>query len=195
MKTLGVLLGSVALASCSSLRVELGEPLDVRPLADLRTGESRVGDALELFGAPFSISPHAGGFALIYEHLAIDEWQLGFSGKAIHLDLIKFVYGKTDADHTALVLVFDEEGVLEGAVTNSWPEDIGTSGGLQFLIQVDNVVSTDDLREPRIAEEWGQRCLLPLATGLNLAHRPDLVHRGVHLRAGQLTLEQRPWRK
>lgn len=186
-------LACLLLSSCSALDLELGEPMDKQALASLVTEPSNLGDVLEALGAPYAIETHSEGYALIYEHLHLDESQLGISSKVPLLEVFKFVYGNSDANHEATVVVLDHEGVVSGIVSNSWPEDVGSALGLQFFFQVNSVVGSKGLTDKHESLDWGSRLLLRLPSAQNLPHRADLAQRGQHLRAGQLTLEQRPW--
>lgn len=183
-----------AASACSTVHLEFGAPIEEATVAHLVPGESTLSEVLEVLGAPYDMAEYAGGYALIYEHLDLTEVQFGISGDAIGLNIIKAVYGKSRAGHSATIAVVRSDLVLAGVGTSSWDEKVGTAGGVQLVFDVQNVVDSEDLMLGHDALEWGAGCLMRLPSALNREHRADLYQRGAPLRTGQFTLELQDWR-
>jgi hypothetical protein len=189
-----VALGACLLGGCSTLSLEFGEPVDPLAVARLEPGKSTLQETLEVLGTPYDISEFAGGYALIYEHLLLDELQVGISGDFVQLEIFKFIYGKSGAEHSATVAVIRPDLILGGLASDAWPEDIGTAGGIQLFFDVESVVESKDLALGHDSLDWGATCLIRLPSALNQQHQADLYLRGIPIRAGQLTLELQTWR-
>lgn len=180
--------------ACSTVYLEFGEPIEPTVTQDLIPGESTLTEVLATLGTPYDMAEYAGGYALVYEHFDLSEVQFGLSGDAVNLGFLKAVYGKSQAEHSVIVVVVGSDRVMEGLASATWPESVGSGGGLQLVFDVGNVVESQDLMLGHDALEWGSSCLMRLPSAINLEHRADFYQRGAPLRAGQLTLELQNWR-
>src|SRR3982750_2668824 len=74
----GSLLAASLFCGCSSFRTELGKPLKVEPEAFVE-GQTRAETVIHELGPPNRASRTADGFAFLYEHSVMREFQLGIA--------------------------------------------------------------------------------------------------------------------
>lgn len=197
-----LILGSLlALSGCSVLTAELGPELDDARLASLAPGHTTRAEVLAALGPPQDLAAHRDGCALLYEHVALREWQLGLNlggvGDLLGMSeaaLIKLSIGRCRSEREALLLFFDREGGLTAAGLTRWNEGLGKGGTLQLFAAASSVVDSGPIRAGAEQLDWGRHLLDPLPWALNRPHRADPQLRGTPVKAGQSTLEQRDWR-
>ena len=193
-----LLAGLLGLQACSVMRVELGQPLDVAAYEEFESGLTTRTEVLESLGPPTRLGEHAHGVALVYEHIVLEENQLGLSLDNVGvwlgargLGLFKVALGESAASRAAAVFVFDEAGVLELAAAGDWSELFGRGGGLQLFFAVEPVVNSADLRQPYPSLSWGRRLLDPPLLNLNRTHVADVELHNTPTDVGQRSLERR----
>ena len=195
----GVLAG--VLCGCSTLRVEIGSPIDHLRIYGLMPGITRRAEVMAELGTPQALARHEDGVAMFYEHVRLTEQQFGISlGKAfswVDIDagtLFKAITSSSGALHEAALLLFDGRGVLLAYGTASWPEIVGRGGGVQFFTSVRSVVDSSAYLAPPLGMDWGMDWLEPLPQLQNLRYRAGVELRGAPLKSGQRTLELVPLR-
>jgi len=135
-----------------------------------------------------------GGFVMLYEFIDAQERQLGINLDFIGINWFKIATGRGLADRQALLLVFDEIGVLRAKDYQSWTEPVGKGLALQFLIVAMPTVDTRHLWETSAQHLWGRGALEPLPVTLNTGQSIVTGSHGLEMRgtprsAGQRTLE------
>jgi outer membrane protein assembly factor BamE (lipoprotein component of BamABCDE complex) len=176
---------------CSLLQAEYGTPFDAEQVAGLEPGRTGRRDVLVALGPPLDLAAHGDGMAFLYEHVQVDEWQLGVNLESLGADLFKFALGDSDAERETLVLLFDGDGILVDIGKGSWGEDVGTGSSFQFIAGVNEVVDSGPVSEGAPHLHWGFGLFEPPPLVLNQVHREDLQLRGTPKQAGQRALEQR----
>ena len=193
MKTKLLILGLPAvLAGCSSFRTELGQALPSHPAYAAR--QTRVETVLHDLGPPDRISALGDGFAFLYDHSTVSEFQFGLSLNLPIIRYLKFVKAKNHLDQEVLLLTFDDRGVLLGMGSDSWKENLGGGTALQLLVAVTSLTDVSALRRPADAHSWGRALLQRPPVVLNLAQSlrtgaNGLQQRAAPVYAGQQTLE------
>jgi hypothetical protein len=171
----------------------MGQPLAGK--ADgFAEGRTRVDAVLRELGPPDQASRLPGGFAFLYEHSVMSEFQLGFSVNAPVVRWFKFIKAWNHLDQESLLLVFDDRGVLRSAGTGNWKESLGGGSAAQILFVVMSLSDITDFLRPADTHEWGKALLQPLPVALNSAQDIGSGAHGLELRiapdyAGQRTLE------
>ena len=200
MRCLPLVLVASVCCGCSFLRSDLGARVDLAGVDALEPGRTRRAEVLASLGPPLDLEPHAGGVAFLYEHVLIEERQLGISLEGLGRwfgiregALFKLSLGRTSSQREAALLLFDVEGILVSVDSRAWGETLGKGGSVQLFVAASQVVDYGPLREGPRQFHWGFELLEPLPAGLNRAHRADLELRGTPVRSGQKTLELRPW--
>jgi hypothetical protein len=191
---LPALLASLACGpGCSSFRTQMGHPLttDTEQFAE---GESRVEDVVRQFGPPSQASQLTPGFVFLYEYSAIREFQLGFSVNVPILRYFKFIRAWNHLDQQALVLTFDDQGVLRGAGGGRWKESLGGGSAAQPVFVSISLSDVSRILRPADTHDWGESLLKPLPVALNSAQSLRSGEHGLQLRiaparVGQQTLE------
>jgi hypothetical protein len=186
----------VVCAGCSHLTSQVGSVLPEKP-ATVTVGESHLSDVLRVLGPPSKISAAAGGYAMLYEHSAVEEIQLGFNVDAPVLMWFKFVGAKSWLEHQAWVLTFDGLDVLRGWGDEHWHKALGKGGGAQILVTVSSLVDSSQVRRPAPQHTWGMSSLERLPKVLNTASSLDSGAAGLEqtlapTAVGQRALEMTP---
>lgn len=178
-----LILGAAAcmLAGCSSFRTVWGRPL-AADVGQFSEGSTRVETVIDTLGPPAQISALPDGFAFLYEHSIVSEFQLGISVNAPLLKWIKFVRASNRLDQDILLMLFDDQGVLQSMDPEAWKEKLGGGGAAQFLFSAISLTDDSALRQLSPQHEWGQYALLRL---------PVLLNSQQSLRTGQHGLQQR----
>ena len=188
---------------CSTLDIGIGAPVDLERCATFEPGRTSRAEVLAALGPPSALARHGDGVALLWEHVSVEERQLGISFERIQhalsllfgsagipaIDLLKVSLGRSGSHREAALLTFDSRGTLTGCGLESWSQKLGKGGAAQLLVSVDNVVDSGAFRDPPLGLTWGRELLEPLPAGLNRSHRPDIELRAAPLHAGQRTLE------
>jgi len=169
------------LSACSSFRTEMGRPLPASAsgFVEAQTGVEAV---VRKMGPPHSATRLPQGFAFLYEHSRISEFQLGVTVPFAFLRYFKFIHAWNRLDQEALLLTFDDRGVLQSAGGGRWREKLGGGSSVQILVKVMSLSDVSKFLYPADAHSWGERLLQPLPIGLNSAQS---------LRTGQSGLQQR----
>lgn len=196
MRLLLLCLGLQFLLGCSTLHLEIGQPIDADLAASFEPGRTRRAEVLAGLGPPLALCSHQGGVAFLYEYVDLREKQLGLGLDIVgtllavpQLAWFKASFGNSGSDRRAALFVFDAGGLLVDASFGSWGEVFGSGGGLQLFISVEQVVDSRSLRELPRGLSWGRELLAPLPETLNQSQRADLELRGGAHWAGQDALE------
>jgi hypothetical protein len=155
------------LSGCSHLTSEIGPPLPATP--EITVGRSTSEDVLEKTGVPSQVSATPAGFVFLYEHNDVTENQLGFTLNRSIVKWFKFVYARSRLEHTAWVLCFDTNQVLQAWGKENWKEPLGQGMAAQFLVTAQTLVDSSPVRQPATQHEWGEMWLTPLPQALNVA--------------------------
>jgi hypothetical protein len=158
-------------------------------------GHSRVENVVQDLGPPNSATRLPDGFAFLYEHSVIREFQLGISVNYSIFRYIKFIHAWNSLDQEAVLLSFDNHGVLQSASSKRWKEDLGGGSAIQFVLTVTSLSDVSKFLRPADAHFWGQALLEPPAVGLNSGQSLRTGEHGLRQQrispefAGQHTLE------
>ena len=177
----GALLVSCLLTSCSSFRMEMGAPLPPSP-PQFAEGSTRVHAVLRELGPPHEVSRLPAGFVFLYQYSLIKEFQLGVSANKDVFRWLKFIKAWNHLDQQALVLRFDDQGVLRAAGQAVWQESLGGGSAVQLLYSVISLSDISELLHPADAHNWGQHLLQP---------PPVVLNSRQSLRSGENGLQQR----
>jgi hypothetical protein len=193
-----IALCSWLVVGCTNLQLEIGDPIDEAAVHGFTAGETDRAQVLAVLGAPLAVAAHESGSALLYEHIVVDELQLGLSldslGRALgvsQLGWLKASLGDSDSRRRAALLVFDADAVLVSKTVGEWTEDFGTGGSVQVFVSVAQVVDSGELRTPVRGLGWGRELLDEPLVVLNGSNLPDTSLIGISGGFGQYTLEQR----
>jgi len=188
-----LVVAGLAGSGCTILGRRYGEPI-AEPDSRLQEGTTTAADAVRDLGPPARMSALPGGFVMLYEFIDAQERQLGINLDFIGINWFKIATGRGLADRQALLLVFDEIGVLRAKDYQSWTEPVGKGLALQFLIVAMPTVDTRHLWETSAQHLWGRGALEPLPVTLNTGQSIVTGSHGLEMRgtprsAGQRTLE------
>jgi hypothetical protein len=181
-------------SGCSSFRTEMGRPVAAKA-SGFVDGQSRVETIVQELGPPDSATRLPEGFAFLYEHSVVREFQIGISVNYSILRYIKFIHAWNWLDQETLLLSFDDHGVLKNASSKRWKEDLGGGNAVQFVVQVTSLSDISKFLRPADAHSWGESLLEPPAEGLNSAQSLRTGEHGLRQQrldpeyAGQHTLE------
>jgi hypothetical protein len=181
------------LTGCSSFRTEMGRPLPTNETA-FAEGKTSVENVLHELGAPNQVTRLPDGFAFLYEHSVVSEFQLGFSVNVSVFRWLKFIKAWNRLTQQSLLLTFDEQGVLRSAGTGDWEEGLGGGTAVQVLFTAMSLSDVSDLLRPADALFWGTRLLQPPPVAINSAQSLRTGEHGLQQRVapryvGQHTLE------
>jgi hypothetical protein len=181
------------LSACSSFRTEMGPPVQGRP-SEFTNGQTRVETVLRKMGPPDCVTRLPEGFAFLYEHSIVSEFQLGISVNYSFLRYFKFIHAWNRLDEEAVLLTFDDDGILRTASSSEWREDLGGGTAAQFLVSVMSLSDISKILRPADAHRWGEELLQPAPVALNSAQSLRSGAHGLQQRispdyVGQQTLE------
>jgi len=184
----------IGTAGCSSFRTEMGRPLAPHTKDVFVTGQTQVGAVLERLGPPSQVSALPGGYVFLYEHTIVSEFQFGISVDFSFLKWLKFVHASNHLNEDALLIVFDDTGVLRSIDGKTWREQLSGGNAAQFVFTVISLTDDTVFRQVTPQHEWGTSWLQPLPVALNNGQTLRSGENGVQLRvapyyAGQQTLE------
>lgn len=189
-----VLVCFVTLVSgCSVFNRQLGDPIDGKH-AGFEERETTVHDVIAALGPPLKLSNLPDGMVMLYEYAEISERQLGLNLDFADLGLLKFSTGRGNIDREALVLVFDQRGVLQAHRYASWADKPARGSAVQLFFVAVPTVKVDYFLEKPEQHGWGAGLLESLPATLNAGHSVRSGEHGLELRgtpknAGQRTLE------
>ncbi len=183
---------SLAGTGCTIIGRRYGEPIDEAP--GLEEGRATAADAGRMLGPPARMSALPGGMVMVYEYIDATEKQIGINLELIKLDWFKFAFGRGAAERQALLLLFDDDGVLRARDYQSWSEPLGRGLGFQLFFVAMPTVDTRHRWEAPEQFSWGRRSLDPLMATLNAGQSIASGTHGIELRGtpdsvGQRTLE------
>jgi len=184
---------------CTVLNRQAGEPIPTE-MPGLQEGAATTAEVLRALGPPSRMSPVPGGLAMLYEYIDATERQFGINLEFIGLDWFKVAIGRGTAEQQALLLVFDDGGVLRARDYQAWTEKIGSGFGFQLFFVAMPTVDTKHLWEAPEQFVWGGGALEPLAVTLNAGQSVTRGTQGIEMRgtpdsAGQRTLEMQKKRR
>jgi len=170
----------------------MGRPFPAEP--NIAEGQTRVDAVVHELGPPNRVSRLPDGFAFLYEYSVIGEFQLGISVNVPVVHWFKFLKAWNHLDQEALLLTFDNRGVLRSKGTSDWKEDLGGGTGVQFLFSVISFSDMSKYLRPADAHRWGKTLLQSPPVVLNSAQSLRNGEHGLQQRiapdyAGQHTLE------
>jgi hypothetical protein len=153
-----------------------------------------LGEALEHLGPPARLSASGDGLAMLYEYNRVEEFQIGFNFDQPGLEYIKLVSARGWLEHEALLLFFDERGILRSIGREQWRQPLGSGGAAQILVALSSLVDSSRARRANPQHTWGAALLAPLPTTLNAHHGPHTGSSGLEQtlapdKVGQRTLE------
>jgi hypothetical protein len=183
------------LAGCSSFRTEMGRPLTAK-INRFAEGRTRVDTVVHELGPPHQASRLPSGFAFLYEYTLMREFQLGFSLDVSILRWFKFVKAWNHLDQQALILTFDDQGVLHSAGSGEWEESLDGGSAAQILLSTMSLSDFSKILRPADAHSWGELLLQPPPVALNSAQSLRSGDNGLQQRiapdyAGQRALEMK----
>jgi len=183
------------LTGCSSFRTELGRPVAAKT-GGFAEGQTGVDAVVRDLGPPNAITRLPDGFAFLYEHSRMSEFQLGISANLPVIRWFKFVKAWNHLNQESLLLTFDNQGVLRSVGTRKWEESLGGGSAVQILFVAMSLSDVSDFLYPADAHVWGKSLLQPLPVTLNSAQSLRTGEHGLQLRsapdyAGQHTLEMK----
>jgi len=195
-----LLFAAVSVGSgCTVLNRQAGEPIPPE-MPGLQEGTATTSDVLRVLGPPSRMSPVPGGVAMLYEYIDATEKQFGINLEFIGLDWFKAAIGRGTAEQQALLLVFDERGVLRAQDYQAWTEKVGSGFGFQLFFVAMPTVDMKHLWEAPEQLTWGRGALEPLAVTLNAGQSVTRGTQGIEMRGtpssvGQRTLESQRKRR
>ena len=183
---------------CTIIKENIDAPID-HAKAELLVGETKYSQALNQLGPPAKVSALGNGLAFLYEHAVTAENQLGINLEiqpVPWLRWFKLTTARGNAQRQALLLVFDEQGILQIQRFHEWDENLGGGSSVQFFIAVASLVDTSQFVDVIGPHQWGRSLLRPLPQTLNMRQSLDMGTGGIELqatptKAGQHTLEMR----
>jgi hypothetical protein len=183
---------------CSVLKKEIGVPVDPAEIG-LLEGETHYRTVLAQMGPPGKVSALSEGLSFLYEYARTDEKQIGFGFSELGLPVLrwfKFSAARGRADHQALLLIFDDQGILRSQEFDEYHENLGAGGSLQFFLTVAPLIDSSFLEDEIGPNQWGTALLRPLPQTLNSRQSLDTGHCGLEQdgtppSVGQHTLEMR----
>lgn len=186
------------LAGCTFINEDISTPLNFSEI-DLREGHSHYRDALEQLGPPTTVSSYENGVLFLYEYTKTKEIQLGLSVNKDELPWLswfKLSLGRGYADRQAILMIFDDQGILRILSFDSWERNLGGGSAIQIFFSVHKVVDTSMYYVSTGPNQWGMTLLRPLPETLNARQSLDTGANGLELTntpvyAGQHTLEMR----
>ena len=188
-----MLVALLLLPGCSSFRTEMGRTFPAKQ-NEFSEGQTRVETVVKELGPPNQVSGLPDGFAFMYEHSVMGEFQFGFSVDFLFLRYIKFVKAWNRLNQECLLLTFDNQGILRSIGTGQWEESLGGGSAAQILFVVISLSDVSDFLSPADAHDWGQRLLLAPEITLNSSQSLRIGEHGLQQRiapdySGQHTLE------
>ena len=193
-----IILSTVALFGCGRFETEVGRAIDLEQHS-FTVGQTRLAAVTHSLGPPTQVSALPGGIAYLYEYTDAVEWQLGFSLDYIgreELGLFKLVAGRGLLDHQVLVMTFDGSGTLTAVASTERNIGLGTSFGLQTILDAEPVIDLSNYQSIGEQSGWGSTLLEPPPTVLNSRQSLESGASGLQLRGtpgavGQHSLEHR----
>jgi hypothetical protein len=188
-----LLAGLVFLTGCGTFHTEMGAPV-ASTAPGFVEGQTRVATVIHQLGPPGQVSRLPDGFAFLYEHSTVDEFQLGFSVDIAFLRFIKFVKAWNSIDEDVVLMTFDDRGILRSAGRRQWKESLGGGSAAQLVFAAISLSDASQIVRPADAHSWGEWLLQPLPAALNSGQDLHTGEHGLQQRiapdyAGQETLE------
>jgi hypothetical protein len=189
----GLLAGLLVVTGCSSFHTEMGAPMPATA-PGFAEGQTRVESVVHKLGPPTQVSRTPDGFAFLYEHSTVDEFQLGISMDIAFLRFFKFVKAWNGLNEEVVLMTFDDRGVLQSIGRKEWNESLGGGSAAQLVFAVASLSDASRIVRPADAHSWGAWLLQPLPVALNSGQNLRTGEHGLQQRsapdfAGQQTLE------
>ena len=189
---------TVCPTACTIIKEKIDAPID-HANAELLVGETHYSQALNQLGPPAKASSLSNGLAFVYEHTLTTENQLGINLETQALPWLrwfKLTTARGEAKRQALLLVFDEHGILQNQYFHEWDENLGGGSSVQGFIAVARLLDTSQFEDAIGPHQWGFSLLRPLPQTLNTRQSLDMGTSGLELqatptKAGQHSLEMR----
>ena len=191
-----MLLVAITSTGCTMLGKRIGEPVAVEQ-GELQEGVTNVSQIVALLGPPTHLSALPDGMVMVYEYIDAKEQQLGINLDFIGLQWFKFSFGRANAKHQDLLLIFDSDGLLRAQDFQNWTEKLGSGLGFQLFFVAVPTVDTRHLNARSAQLSWGRAALEPLPVTLNTGQSLSSGTHGIEMRGtpdsvGQRTLEMTP---
>jgi hypothetical protein len=136
---------------------------------------------VQQLGPPDSATRLPEGFAFLYEHSVIREFQIGISVNYSIFRYVKFIHAWNSLDQEAVLFSFDNHGVLQNASSKRWKENLGGGSAVQFVLTVASLSDVSKFLRPADAHSWGSALL---------ERPPVALNSGQSLRTGEHGLRQ-----
>lgn len=193
-----ILYAVLSLCCCTYIYEDFGTSLDYSP-KDFTEGVSHFHNALEQLGPPTTVSAYENGLLFMYEHIKTQERQLGLNFDIDPLpwfQWLKFSFARGNDDREALLMIFDEQGILQTRCYESWGDNLGGGFAMELFFSVQTLVDTTAYQDLIGPNQWGTSLLNPLPQTLNARQSLETGQNGLELiatptKAGQHTLEMR----
>ena len=184
-------------AGCARIAYEREKPIAPHHTS-FKPGTNDYGDVMLALGPPHRLSATPAGFAFLYEHISVEEKQLGVSFEklfgAIGLgpsvqggynlgSIIRLLYAWAEADIETLMLEFDHEGALRTARYEQASSDLGSTIGISFVFAAERKLGLQDYEIEPAPLNWGGRLTDRMRVQL---------YRAQDLTTGQAGLARRP---
>lgn len=188
-------LAVLSFTACTVIHKKIDTPLDLSQTT-LQGRETHFSSILDQLGPPAKVSALPSGMVFLYEHVSATEKQIGISLDVPIIRWLKFAIAGASDDRQALVLVFDEQGMLQTHRFLEHREDLGKGGAIQLLIAVQPLIDTSHLDDKTGPNEWGTSLLRSVPETLNIrqslnAGTSGIEQKGTPTNPGQHTLEMR----
>ena len=189
----------LATLGCTLIDKEIGDRFIPAARAMFAAGDDlHVDRVLSTLGPPQSVSALPGGYAFVYQQIAVRERQFGITPETAPLNWFKLALADADARIKSLVIVFDNADWVASWGIGNTVEDAGDSSALMLAITVKSLVDTQELSGGSTygVARWGMSLLHPADIQLNRGSSVDSGENGAELRGsprsvGQRTLEHR----
>jgi len=191
---LALVANATALSGCALYDHDLGVPLNLESIEKLSPG-SHYSEVLEELGPPTKMTALENGMAFLYEHVTLTERQYGLILFGEIGKWIKAVYASADADVEVILFVFDGNGELRGADTQSWSADAGAGMSMTLIFSAGSFTDTEQYESSATQSlDWGRALTMSPLVTLNIRQNLETGANGVQLttnseEVGQHTLE------
>jgi hypothetical protein len=141
-------------------------------------------------GPPIQVSALPDGFAFLYDHWEIGEYQLGISVNYSFLRYLKYVKAWNYLKQDLLLMTFDNQGRLRGIGAEHRKDDLGGGSALQLIVSVASLTDASAFQTPADAHSWGAARLKRLPSALNSMQNLASGANGLQLRTASAYVGQ-----
>lgn len=144
-------LALLVVGGCSLDRYEVSvdRPIDLSSI-ELSTGATSYGEVLGGLGPPKEIVPTARGFLFRYESFEVGEWKISARYRQG-----KLAFSTGSGRFGALVVEFDQAGLLTGWSRTEGPLDLGWGGIVGHSLSPELFFATSDYSPVSRHHRWG----------------------------------------